>query len=125
MVTIRLYTETDCAALFALLRSEGGEWSCYYDKETEYSQVLADCIVYLAVDGENIIGYIRCRNDGAFDIFVYDLLVLKSYRGNGLGKRLIGTVATAYSNVNVYMFSDADGYYEKQGFKRVGSIFCL
>ncbi|MDR1254872.1 MAG: GNAT family N-acetyltransferase [Puniceicoccales bacterium] len=80
--------------------------------------------MFIAVDGENIIGYIRCRKDGAFDVFVYDLLVSKPYRGNGFGKRPIETVAEAYPKADVYMLSDVDDYYKKQEFERVSSIFC-
>lgn len=123
MIQIKPYTEDDNPALFTLLRSEGDNWSCYYNCELEYSQVLANCIVYVAMANNRIIGYIRCRKDGIFDLYVYDLLVAKDWRGKEIGKSLIETAAADQPYIDVYILSDADEYYQKQGFERVGSIF--
>ncbi|PNJ93615.1 hypothetical protein CEP14_13255, partial [Cylindrospermopsis raciborskii C04] len=52
-----------------------------------------NCIVDVAVANNCIIGYIRCRKDGIFGLYVYDLLVSKQWREKGRGKRLIETAA--------------------------------
>lgn len=125
MIKIKPYTEGDKFELFSFLRGEGNTWSCYYNYEAEYSQVLADCIVYVALINSRIVGYIRCRKHGIFDLYVYDLLVAKDWRGRGLGKSLIETAAAVVDQprTDIYMLSDEDGYYEKQRFEHIGSIF--
>jgi GNAT superfamily N-acetyltransferase len=57
------------------------------------------------------------------DLYVYDLLVDKKWRGNNIGRKLLLAAAGDYPDSDVYIFSDADGYYEKQKFPRIGSIF--
>ena len=65
----------------------------------------------------------RCRDDNGFGIYVYDLLVRKSYRGHGIGRKLIEYLCIKHPLDTVYVMSDVDEYYQKQGYRREGSIF--
>lgn len=56
-------------------------------------------------------------------MYVYNLLVRRSHRGNNLGKLLIENVKTDYSDQPLYIMSDADGYYKKLGCRKIGSVF--
>jgi ribosomal protein S18 acetylase RimI-like enzyme len=124
-MTIRNYTPADAPALFALLEREGDAWSDYHgtDGRDKFTAALETCIVFIAFDGETACGYVRARDDGGFGVYVYDLLVDKAYRGAGLGRKLLEVVRSDYTVTEIYIMSDVDGYYEKQGFRRIGSVF--
>jgi len=47
----------------------------------------------------------------------------KAYRGKEIGKKLLECLQQDYPDQVVYVMSDVDGYYEKVGYKRIGSIF--
>jgi len=127
-MTIRLYNSSDDTGLYEMMLEELGEWSDYYDDKgisRQYQIALSNCIVYVAVEEETVCGFIRVRNDDGFCIIVYDLLVHKNYRGKSYGRALIDRVCTDFKETEVYVMSDEDGYYEKQGFRKIGSIFEL
>jgi len=127
MTGIRQYTINDEAALFDLLVSEGDDWKCYFEDAArrDYAAVLLESLTYIALTEQEITGYIRCRKDGAFDVYVYDLLVGKAHRGQNIGKSLTAHVADLFPDSDVYLLSgtDADGYYAKQGYDDIGTIF--
>ena len=118
---IRVYSQSNEAQLFELLHEE--EWTDYCADSAEYTKALLNSLTYVAYEDEILCGYVRCRNDNGFGIYVYDLLVKKAYRGRSFGKMLLDKVCTDHPQDTVYVMSDVDGYYEKQGYHRVGSIF--
>jgi GNAT superfamily N-acetyltransferase len=122
---IRKYSKLDEKAVMALITQEGEEWACYYDDDHQetYKKNLEKSIVYLAIDHDHVIGYARALEDFGFYIYVCDLLVSKSYRGQGLGKKLMESIALDYPNLTVYVMSDEDTYYEKLGYQKEGHIF--
>ncbi|SBW00265.1 Acetyltransferase (GNAT) family protein [uncultured Eubacteriales bacterium] len=125
MITIRRYSEDDESALFSLMKNEGAEWESYWREERRdrYKAALHSCIVYVAYENDILCGYCRCRDDDGYGIYVYDLLVDKHHRGKQIGRQLMAQVRKDFSNDTVYVMSDVDEYYEKQGFRREGSIF--
>ncbi len=124
-MTIQRYRKADQARLFDLIIEEGEEWIDYHGEQgrDKYTRALEASIVYVAYDGDVLCGYARCREDAGFGLYVYDLLVKRSYRGRQLGKKLVTQAAADYAGQPVYVMSDVDPYYEKQGYQRVGSIF--
>ena len=124
---IKRYTKSDEQALFNMMRRQEKEWSCYYDESSieKYKAALHSSITYTAFCGDKLCGYVRCRDDSGFGIYVYDLLVDEKYRGNEYGKKMLNRVCIDYPEDTVYVMSDADGYYKKQGYKREGSIFIV
>lgn len=122
---IRQYLKSDDTSLFEMMKAEGVDWSEYYSEKNidRYKKALSSSIVFVAWNGEKICGYVRARDDEGFGVYIYDLLVRKSFRGNSLGYKLIKKVCEKYPNDNIYVMSDVDEYYEKQDFRREGSIF--
>lgn len=111
--------------LFDLLEDEGDDWSEYHGVQGKenYIKALDSSITYIACADGIVCGYVRCREDNGFGVYVYDLLVKKAYRGNWIGKTLIDRVCRDFHNQTVYVNSDADPYYEKLGYSKEGSIF--
>ncbi len=123
--TIRQYESTDDHELKELLRSEGDAWGDYLrDGAWErYLDALRGSVVFVGIAGGVLGGFVRARDDGGFGVYVYDLLVHRRFRGNGAGRELLERVRREYSGCPVHVMSDVDGYYEKLGYTRAGSVF--
>ncbi|WP_265456971.1 GNAT family N-acetyltransferase [Enterococcus sp. HY326] len=121
---IRRYQETDIQELFALMTREGEEWTYNSEESAEkYELCMSRSIAFVVeIDGQ-INGYIRCKNDDGFGVYVLDLLVDQRFRGRQIGRQLIEQVQQLHPNDPLYITSDADGYYQKQGYQVVGTIF--
>jgi ribosomal protein S18 acetylase RimI-like enzyme len=122
---IKKYGKTDESLLFDLLVDEGDEWIDYHgpNARDKYIKALESSITYIACDNTLVYGYVRCREDSGFGVYIYDLLVRKSYRGRQIGKALMERVCQDFPDQPVYVMSDVDPYYEKLGYRREGSIF--
>jgi ribosomal protein S18 acetylase RimI-like enzyme len=122
---IKPYSQADEALLFAMLRDEGGEWECYFgeNKLEKYKHALEKSLTYVAYEGDEMCGYVRCRDDDGFGVYVYDLLVKPACRGHSVGRMLIEKIRADHPQETIYVMSDVDGYYEKQGYRKIGSIF--
>ena len=108
-----------------MIIAEGKEWACYSDKSVsdKYRLALDNSITYVAYDRDKLCGYSRSIDDCGFYVYVCDLLVMPMYRGRKIGRKLMECICTDYPNRIVYVMSDVDEYYKKQGYKREGSIF--
>lgn len=124
-MTIRKFTPEDQDALFRMMEEEGSDWREYYGPEgrDRYLAALLGGASYVLWEDGILCGYIRCREDEGFGVYVYDLLVAKPFRGRHLGKALMEQVLLDYPGQAVYVMSDADPYYRKLGYKKIGSIF--
>lgn len=124
-MNIRKYCSADESLLFELLIDEGEDWSEYHGPQgrDKYLKALVASLVLIAHDKTGLCGYIRCRDDNGFGIYVYDLLVRKSHRGYEIGKKLIERICQDFPDQPVYVMSDIDTYYEKLGYQKAGSIF--
>jgi ribosomal protein S18 acetylase RimI-like enzyme len=122
---IKKYSKADESLLFNLLVDEGDEWSDYHGAagRDKYIKALESSITYIACDETLVCGYVRCREDDGFGVYIYDLLVRKKYRGRQIGKSLMERVCKDFPDQPVYVMSDVDSYYEKLGYRREGSIF--
>ncbi len=124
---IRRYNPVlDEASLFAMMRDEGEDWTSYSVTHREqYQTALTDSITYVGYEEDTICGYLRCRDDSGFGIYIYDLLVKTPFRGKGYGRLLMEQVYLDFPGNVVYVMSDVDCYYEKLGYSREGSIFIV
>ena len=123
----RYIRDTDEARLMQMIRDEGEDWSCYWADEVKdkYKAALKDSITYVAAEGDEICGYSRSIDDCGYYIYICDLLVKPSHRGKSIGRMLMECVNNDYPDRIVYVMSDVDEYYIKQGYVREGSVFCV
>ncbi|WP_242328576.1 GNAT family N-acetyltransferase [Enterococcus avium] len=91
----------------------------------KYARVLLTSITYLLFEKEKICGYVRCREDDGFGVYVYDLLVDADCRGKSYGRFLMEQACKDFPEQTVYVMSDVDPYYEKQGYQKEGTIFIV
>ena len=124
-ISVRRYTHEDEQALFSLIESEGEAWKCYFEKDNRlrYLKAIKSSVVYVLYDDLKLIGYARVREDDGFGVYVYDLLIDVKARGHRHGHRLMMHIKDQFPNQPLYVMSDVDPYYEKQGYQRVGSVF--
>lgn len=122
---IKTYQKEMELKLFQLLTTEGEDWGDYTSESgmTQYLIALESSIVYVCLEEDDLIAYIRCKEDSGFGVYVYDLLVRKDKRGNQVGKSLIEHIKDEFKNQSIYIMSDVDLYYEKCGYVKIGSIF--
>jgi len=122
---IKKYTPEDEAKLFDLIENEGDEWKAYWQGagKEKYRKAIADSLVYVVYVGETLCGYARCRQDEPTGIYVIDLLVNPKFRGNEYGRLLMEKVVEDFPDTTVYVNSDVNPYYEKLGYKAIGTIF--
>ena len=114
------YTESYERLLFDLIQTDP-EWETYFSQKPMYTEALNQSTVFIILDNEQCVGFIRGKDDSGFGFYVYDLLVRQDHRGHGFGKQLIDHVRLFYEPV--YVMSDVDRYYEKIGMSKIGSIF--
>ena len=123
---IRRYNQVeDEGKLLQIIKNEGEGWSEYSSSEgwAKYKVALQNSITYVCCESNTVCGYSRSIDDNGFYIYVCDLLVAPQYRGNGIGKILMETIYEDYPGYTVFVMSDVDEYYQKQGYRREGSIF--
>ena len=123
---IRAYIkDEDENKLIKIIEAEGKDWACYSDDGVadKYRLALDKSITYVAFEGGRVCGYSRSIDDCGFYIYVCDLLVMPMYRGRKIGRKLMECIYTDYPNHIVYVMSDVDEYYKKQGYKYEGSIY--
>ncbi|WP_313629813.1 GNAT family N-acetyltransferase [Enterococcus devriesei] len=123
---IRRYQVEDAKDLFMMMEKEA-DWSGYTSGtgKRKYLHVLQTSLTYLLLENEKICGYARCREDDGFGVYIYDLLVDATYRGKSYGRYLMEQVCHDFPEQTVYVMSDVDPYYEKQGYQKEGTIFIV
>ncbi len=125
MIKIRPYRKRQDVKLLELLLSEGEEWAEYSapDKRDLYFLNCEKSLTYLLYEDDEVIGYVRALEDYSYCIYICDLLVRHDKRGHQYGKMLMDHVRSEFPHLTVYVMSDVDPYYQKQGYEKIGSIF--
>lgn len=117
------YDQTHESGLIALLKAEP-DWNSFTgdDRIDAFRKALVEGETYVCESQGRICGYLRAMVDG-LGIYVSELYVEPVCRNNGYGKALLEGIKQQHPDRDVYVFSDGDWYYEKLGYKRVGSVF--
>lgn len=123
-IIIRKYKKAlDESMVMDMIANEEGWDYANENMALTYKKALEHSISYVAVLGKDLCGFSRSIEDNNIYIYVSDLLVKAKYRGSGMGNKLMQVIYDDYPNQIVYVMSDVDGYYEKLGYKREGSLF--
>ena len=85
--------------------------------------------IYLARDGEKIVGLVRLIGDGFSSVFVQDLIVLPTYQRQGIGSTLMKQALADYKDAyQVQLATDESektlGFYRSLGFETLSSFQC-
>jgi len=84
---VNSWPEDEIVALY----KAAGWWKDFYDKAGIPQLIVGSFVFAVAVDKKNkkAIGMGRVLSDGVSDAYIQDLVILPSYRGQNLGKKLV------------------------------------
>ena len=88
MIIIRKQEIVQLEDVFYLYQAVG--WTNYTNQPQMLERALSHSLaIYLALDGDAVVGLIRLVGDGFSSVFVQDLIVLPSYQRQGIGSSLM------------------------------------
>jgi GNAT superfamily N-acetyltransferase len=123
MEIFRYNREHEDAVISAIKEDPG--WDMFTNEKAidNYKDSLCESITYVCYEDGTFGGYLRALLDDGFAIYISELFVVPERRNRTIGRTLIAKVKTDFRYLTVYALSDEDVYYEKLGYKRVGSVF--
>ena len=129
MITIRKQEIVKLEDVLHLYQAVG--WTNYTHQPEMLEQALPhSLVVYLAFDGEKIVGLIRLVGDGFSSVFVQDLIVLPSYQRQGIGRSLMKEALEDYKDAyQVQLVTEQTeknvGFYRSIGFETLSTYDCI
>ena len=117
--------EYEDAVLKAIKKDPNWEMFTNNDAIDNYRNSLKSSITYVCHNNSELCGYVRALLDDGFAIYISELYVKPKWRNRKIGRSLLERVKADFSNLTVYALSDEDAYYEKIGYKKIGSVFEL
>ena len=129
MITIRKQEIVKLEDVLHLYQAVG--WTNYTNQPLMLEQALPhSLVVYLAFDGEKIVGLIRLVGDGFSSVFVQDLIVLPSYQRQGIGSSLMKEALKDYKDAyQVQLVAEQTertlGFYRSMGFEILSTYNCI
>jgi len=90
-----------------------------------YKKSLKNGVTYVCYTNNEFCGYVRALLDKRFAVYISELYVVQKWRNRKIGQSLLERVNNDFSNLTVYALSDEDAYYQKKGYKKIGSVFKL
>ena len=105
-------------------------WTNYTNQPLMLEQALSRSLaIYVARDGEKIVGLVRLIGDGFSSVFVQDLLVLPSYQRQGIGSSLMKQALADYKDAYQVQLATEEtektlGFYRSLGFETLSSFQC-
>ncbi len=103
-------------------------WKAYTSHPDKLAGAINNSLFVLtARDGDKLVGLLRAVGDGLTIIYIQDILVLKSYRRQGIGSMLLKMTLDKYSSVRqIVLLTDKKpetmSFYEKAGLKTTDSL---
>ena len=129
MITIKKQEIVKLEDVLNLYQAVG--WTNYTNQPQMLEQALPHSLaVYLAFDGEKIVGLIRLVGDGFSSVFVQDLIVLPSYQRQGIGSSLMKEALEDYKDAyQVQLVTEQTertlGFYRSMGFEILSIYNCI
>ena len=127
---INITKETSVSIDDVLHLYQAVSWTNYTNQPQMLEQSLTHSLaIYVARDGEEIVGLVRLVGDGFSSVFVQDLIVLPSYQRQGIGsalmKEALGDFKDAYQVQLVTEQTEKTlGFYRSLGFETLSTYDC-
>lgn len=119
--------ETYLEQIKALYEETG--WSAYLGNDEKLKNAIKNSLLTLGyMDGDELLGFVRCVGDAEHVVLVQDLIVKKDYRRKGLAKKLMNEVFEKYKDVRwIQVNTDAmdevaNSFYKAIGMKEISEV---
>ena len=128
MITIRKQEIVKLEDVLHLYQAVG--WTNYTNKPQMLEQSLShSLVIYLALDGDAVVGLIRLVGDGFSSVFVQDLIVLPSYQRQGIGSSLMKQALEDFKEAYQVQLATEQteknvGFYRSMGFETLSTYDC-
>ena len=128
MITIRKQEIVKLEDVLHLYQAAG--WTNYTNQPQMLEQALShSLVIYLALDGDAVVGLIRLVGDGFSSVLVQDLIVLPSYQRQGIGRSLMKEALEDYKDAyQVQLVTEEteknEGFYRFMGFEILSTYDC-
>ena len=129
MIKITKETSVSLDDVLHLYQAVG--WTNYTNQPQMLAQALTHSLaIYLARDGEKIVGLVRLIGDDFSLVFVQDLIVLPSYQRQGIGSALMKQALADYKDVYQVQLATEQteknlGFYLSLGFETLSTYDCI
>ena len=129
MISVRKQDVVKLEDVLHLYQAVG--WTNYTNQPQMLEQALShSLVIYLALDGDAVVGLIRLVGDGFSSVFVQDLIVLPTYQRQGIGsalmKQALGDFKGAYQVQLVTEQTEKNvGFYRSIGFETLSTYDCI
>ncbi|MDY4345776.1 GNAT family N-acetyltransferase [Streptococcus sp. BJSWXB6CM1] len=128
MITIKKQEIVKLEDVLHLYQAVG--WTNYTNQPQMLEKSLFHSLaIYLARDGEEIVGLVRLVGDGFSSVFVQDLIVLPTYQRQGIGSDLMKEALGDYKNAYQVQLATEQtektlGFYRSLGFETLSTYDC-
>ena len=128
MIKITKETSVSIDDVLHLYQAVG--WTNYTNQPQMLEQALShSLVIYLALDGDAVVGLIRLVGDGFSSVLVQDLIVLPSYQRQGIGRSLMKEALEDYKDAyQVQLVTEQTeknlGFYRFMGFEILSTYDC-
>ena len=128
MITIRKQEIVKLEDVLHLYQAVG--WTNYTNQPKMLEQSLShSLVIYLALDGDAVVGLIRLVGDVFSSVFVQDLIVLPSYQRQGIGSSLMKQALEDFKEAYQVQLATEQteenvGFYRSMGFETLSTYDC-
>ena len=128
MITIKKQEFVKLEDVLHLYQAVG--WTNYTDQSEMLEQALSHSLaIYVALDGDTVVGLIRLVGDGFSSVLVQDLIVLPIYQRQGIGSALMKEALENYKDAyQVQLVTEQTeknlGFYRFMGFEILSTYDC-
>ena len=129
MITIKKQEIVKLEDVLHLYQAVG--WTNYTHQPEMLEQALSHSLaIYVALDGDAVVGLIRLVGDGFSSVLVQDLIVLPSYQRQGIGSALMKQALEDFKEVYQVQLATEQteknvGFYRSMGFETLSTYDCI
>ena len=129
MITIRKQEIVKLEDVLHLYQAVG--WTNYTNQPQMLEQALShSLVIYVALDGNAMVGLIRLVGDGFSSVLVQDLIILPIYQRQGIGSALMKEALEDYKDAYQVQLATEQteknvGFYRSMGFEALSTYNCI
>ena len=99
----------------------------HYSADTHQKAFENSHTVVFVWDGDCLVGFGRAISDGAYQAAIYDVAVVPSYQGQGIGKLIVEKILERLPSCNVLLYASPgkEDFYRKLGFSKMNTGMAL